>query len=341
LLSRTEHNSINMNSSHRFCVAPMLHCTDRHYRYLARLLTKHSKLYTEMITTGALIYGDRKCLLQLDSCEHPTALQLGGSNPTEMAQCAKYANEYGYNEININVGCPSNRVQAGKFGACLMLEPMIVADCINAMRAVTQIDITVKTRIGVDNHDSYELLNNFVDKIATAGCSTIIVHARKAHLSGLSPRQNRTVPPLRYEYVYMLKQDFPQLTFILNGGLKDKAEILKHLNELDGVMVGREAYDNPFFLSDIDEIIFNRNTKSPSRHEVLEQYKEYIQSQLEKDVPLKILAQHIFGIFNGLPGAKAWRRYLSDHIYSQDAGLEVIIQAAKHILEADSVALAS
>lgn len=319
----------------------MLRCTDRHYRYLARLLTKHSMLYTEMVTTSALIYGNHDRLLQLDSCEHPTALQLGGSSPTEMAQCAEYANVYGYDEININVGCPSDRVQAGKFGACLMLEPMIVANCIKAMQEVTQIDVTVKTRIGVDNHDSYELLNKFVEIIATAGCSTIIVHARKAYLSGLSPRQNRTVPPLRYEYVYKLKQDFPQLTFILNGGLKDKAEILKHLNELDGVMVGREAYDNTFFLSDIDEIIFNDNVKSPSRHEVLEQYKEYMQLQLGKDVPLKILAQHIFGLFNGLPGAKEWRRYLSDHICNQEAGLEVINQAAKHIFENYGVALAS
>ena len=327
--------------SHRFCIAPMLHCTDRHYRYLARLLTKHSRLYTEMITTGALIYGDQERWLRLNEDENPVALQLGGSDTADMAKCTELATEYGFDEVNINVGCPSDRVQAGKFGACLMKEPDIVANCIKAMKAVSGIQITVKTRIGVDDQDSYDFLKCFVETIATAGCQTIIVHARKAHLSGLSPRQNRTIPALRYEYVYHLKQDFPELRFVLNGGLKDKADVLQHINELDGVMLGREVYDNPFFLADIDELVFGEVKQTISKSEVLQQYKIYMQQQLDYGIALKTLAQHIFGLFNGMPGAKAWRRHLSDHIYAKDAGLEVIDQAYQSISELNSVVLAS
>jgi tRNA-dihydrouridine synthase A len=218
-----------MSESHKFSVAPMLHCTDRHFRFLARLLSKKCFLYTEMITTGALIYGDRERWLKLHDGENPVALQLGGSKPNEMAQCAELAEEYMFNEVNINVGCPSDRVQAGKFGACLMLEPEVVSSCIKAMQAASDIEITVKTRIGVDKQDSYEFLKQFVEKIASTDCKTFVIHARKAYLSGLSPRQNRTVPPLRYEYVYRLKQDFPELTVILNGGIKNTKEILDHL----------------------------------------------------------------------------------------------------------------
>ncbi|MGH1536829.1 MAG: tRNA dihydrouridine(20/20a) synthase DusA [Gammaproteobacteria bacterium] len=331
-----------MDYSHKFCVAPMLHCTDKHFRFLARLLSVHCYLYTEMITTGALKYGDRNRWLSLHENENPVALQLGGSNSNEMAKCAELAEEYKFNEVNINVGCPSDRVQAGKFGACLMLEPNIVSNCIKAMQqATSKVEITVKTRIGVDNQDSYEFLSKFVEKIAIAGCKTIIVHARKAHLSGLSPRQNRTIPPLHYEYVYRLKQDYPELSFILNGGLKDKGELLSHIKELDGVMVGREAYDNPYFLADIDELIFNTTTSSLSRFEVLDKYKSYMQKELDKGVPLKILAQHIFGLFNGLPGARAWRRYLSEHIYATDAGIEVVDEAVKAVSEFGQVAMAS
>lgn len=329
-----------MNNPHRFCVAPMLDCTDRHYRYLARLLTKRCMLYTEMITTGALVHGDRKRILKFDACEHPIALQLGGSNPSDMAKCAEYATEYNYDEVNINVGCPSGRVQAGKFGACLILEPTVVADCIRAMASATEIDVTVKTRIGVDDQDSYKYLYNFVEIIATAGCSTIIVHARKAYLSGLSPKQNRTIPPLRYDYVYRLKQDFPQLNIILNGGLVDMAEIQKHLNHLDGVMVGRKAYENPYFLVDIDTKVFNEPSKIVSRHDVLEKYKTYVHLQLEKGVPLKVLTRHIHGLFNGLPGAKTWRRHLSEHAYKKDAGLEIINNAADLVANMHEAALA-
>ena len=330
-----------MSESHKFSVAPMLHCTDRHFRFLARLLSKKCFLYTEMITTGALIYGDRERWLKLHDGENPVALQLGGSKPNEMAQCAELAEEYMFNEVNINVGCPSDRVQAGKFGACLMLEPEVVSSCIKAMQAASDIEVTVKTRIGVDKQDSYEFLKQFVEKIASTDCKTFVIHARKAYLSGLSPRQNRTVPPLHYEYVYRLKQDFPELTVILNGGIKNTKEILDHLKELDGVMVGREAYDNPYFLSDIDEMIFKTPTESLSRFKVLDQYKLYIQSELDKGVPMKVLAQHVFGLFNGLPGARSWRRYLSEHIYAKDAGLEVIDEAVKAVLEFEQVAIAS
>ncbi|MBT8112986.1 MAG: tRNA dihydrouridine(20/20a) synthase DusA [Gammaproteobacteria bacterium] len=330
-----------MSESHKFSVAPMLHCTDRHFRYLARLLSKKCFLYTEMITTGALIYGNRERWLRLHDDENPVAIQLGGSKPNEMAQCAELAEKYKFDEVNINVGCPSDRVQAGKFGACLMLEPEIVSSCIKAMKAASDIEVTVKTRIGVDDQDNYEFLKQFVEKIAAADCKTFVIHARKAHLSGLSPRQNRSIPPLRYEYVYRLKQDFPELTIILNGGIKDTKEILAHLKELDGVMVGREAYDNPYFLSEIDEIIFKTLTKSLSRFAVLDQYKLYMQSDLDNGVPLKVLAQHVFGLFYGLPGARSWRRYLSEHIYAKDAGLDVINDAVKAVSEFEQMAIAS
>ncbi len=330
-----------MTAPHKFSVAPMLHCTDSHFRYLARLMSKRCLLYTEMITTGALIYGDRDRWLSLHEEENPVALQLGGSDPSAMAKCANLADEYKFDELNINVGCPSDRVQAGKFGACLMLEPEVVSNCIKAMKAETDIEVTVKTRIGVDDQDSYEFLQQFVEEIASAGCKTIIVHARKAHLSGLSPRQNRNVPPLHYEYVYRLKQDYPELIFILNGGLKNKAEMLQHIQELDGIMVGREVYDNPYFLSDIDELIFNDSTLKLTRFDVLDKYLHYVQIQLDKGVPLKVMAQHIFGLFNGLPGARAWRRYLSENIYAKDAGVEVINEAVQSVAEFKQVAIAS
>ncbi|MEJ2115329.1 MAG: tRNA dihydrouridine(20/20a) synthase DusA [Gammaproteobacteria bacterium] len=330
-----------MNDSHKFCVAPMLHYTDRHFRYLARLLSKQCFLYTEMITTGALIYGDRDRWLSLHDGENPVALQLGGSNPSEMAKCAEFAEEYKFDEVNINVGCPSDRVQAGKFGACLMLEPEIVSNCIKSIKQASNIEVTVKSRIGVDDQDSYEFLQQFVEKIASSGCETIIVHARKAHLSGLSPRQNRTIPPLHYEYVYRLKQDFPELKLILNGGLKNKTEISTHAKELDGVMVGREVYDNPYFLADIDELIFNEPVNLLTRFEVLEMYKAYMQQELNRGVPLKILAQHIFGLFNGMPGARAWRRYLSENIYAADAGLEVVNEAMQSFSNFYQVAVAN
>jgi len=273
-----------MHNPHRFCIAPMLHCTDRHYRYLARLLSKHSFLYTEMITTGALIYGDRDRWLSLHKGENPVALQLGGSKPDEMAQCAELAEEYKFDEVNINVGCPSDRVQAGKFGACLMLEPDTVTQCIKTMQRAANIEITVKTRIGVDNQDDYAFFKNFVDQIVSADCKTIIVHARKAVLSGLSPRQNRSVPPLHYEYVYRLKEEYPELNIVINGGIKTKEEMNEHLQLVDGVMLGRETYDNPYMLSEMDEFIYGKKNKPMTRFEILGAYKNYMQSELDKGV---------------------------------------------------------
>ena len=309
----------------------MMQCTDRHFRFLARLLSKHSRLYTEMIAASALIHGDRKQLLEFNECEHPLALQLGGSSPAEMQRCVEYAAEYDYDEVNINAGCPSDRVQAGRFGACLMLEPATVADCIRAMKSAADIEVTVKTRIGVDDHDSYPDLSRFVDTVAEAGCTIFIIHARKAFLSGLSPKQNRTVPPLRYDYVYRLKQNFPDLKIVLNGGLADETKIMEHLQHVDGVMVGREAYENPYFLAGIDAMLFH--TENPSRYEALEMYKTYVQQQLEAGVPLAILARHLSGLFHSLPGAKAWRKHLNETSGKSNAGLEIISTAEQFVSE--------
>lgn len=314
---------------HRLCVAPMMNCTDRHYRYLARLLSKNSMLYTEMMAAGALVHGNHERLLEFDSSEHPLALQVGGSHVPDMQRCTEYAAELGYDEVNINVGCPSNRVQAGRFGACLMLEPQTVADCVRAMQTVAPIRISVKTRIGVDNHDRYQDLHHFVDTVAAAGCSIFIVHARKAFLSGLSPKQNRSVPPLRYEFVYRLKQDFPDLRIVLNGGLSDGEKILPHLEHVDGVMIGREAYENPYFLARLDAALFH--TRLPSRGEVLDAYKGYARRQLDVGVPLATLCRHLSGLFHSMPGARAWRRILSESTGKKDAGLEVICTAERFV----------
>ncbi len=328
-----------MYDSHRFCVAPMMDCTDRHYRYLARLMTKHSRLYTEMVTTGALLYGDHERYLNFNSCEHPIALQLGGNDASEMARCTEYAAKYAFDEVNINAGCPSDRVQAGKFGACLIREPKTVANCIKTMSKVADIEITVKTRIGVDELDSYENLSNFVKIIADAGCNTFIIHARKAYLLGLSPKQNRTVPPLRYEYVYQLKQEYPQLKLILNGGLDNLNEIHNHLVQLDGVMIGRKAYDDLYFLANVDTEIFGSEDKSISRYEILNKYLMYAQEQLSLGVPLSILMRPTFGLFNGISGAKAWRRFLSENIHKMNTDINVICQAASEMEQTRKISM--
>ena len=314
---------------HRLCVAPMMNCTDRHYRYLARLLTKNSMLYTEMMAASALVHGDHERLLEFNPSEHPVALQVGGSHAPDMQRCVEYAAERGYDEVNINAGCPSNRVQAGRFGACLMREPETVAGCIRAMKTAAPIEISVKARIGVDDHDRYPDLYRFVDTVAAAGCFIFIVHARKAFLSGLSPKQNRTVPPLRYEFVYRLKQDFPDLRIVLNGGLSDEAEILEHLEHVDGVMIGREAYENPHFLATMDAALFD--TQAPSRHEVLQAYKNYVRQQLRAGVPLTALSRHLCGLFHSMPGARAWRRVLSENSGKKDANLETICMAERFV----------
>lgn len=310
-------------------VAPMMDCTDRHYRYFARLLTRHSLLYTEMITSGAIIHGDREKLLGYDAFEHPLAIQLGGSNPCELAQAAKISEHYGYAQINLNVGCPSDRVQAGRFGACLMKEPQLVADCVSAMRAAVTIPVTVKTRIGVDEDDSYEQLMNFVKLVAQAGCRTFIIHARKAWLKGLSPRENREVPPLRYEVVYQLKRDFPSLEIVINGGIKTVADIHAHLECVDGAMIGREAYANPWLLTDFDKLITGECLQPPEIQSVIAAYLPYVAKQLAAGVRLRALTRHLMGLFRGQPRGKHWRRYLSENSGFDERGVDVIRAALR------------
>jgi len=313
----------------RFCVAPLLDLTTRHQRYFMRLISKHAVLYTEMITTGAIIYGDRDRYLQYNAEEHPIAIQLGGSEPKDMAACASLAEEYGYDEININVGCPSERVQKGAFGACLMLEPELIAECVGEMKAAaSDTPITVKNRIGVDDHDSYEALTRFVEIISLAGCSSFIIHARKALLKGLSPKQNREIPPLSYPTVYRLKKDFPHLEFIINGGIKTIEASQQHLEHVDGVMLGREAYHNPYAMIHVDKQLYQRKSSSAlSRQAIVEQFIEYTDKQLSKGVPLNHMTRHILGLFHGQPGAKAWRRHLSENSTKKGAGVEVLQQA--------------
>jgi tRNA-dihydrouridine synthase A len=315
----------------RFCVAPMMDWTDRHCRYLLRLIFPDALLYTEMVTADAIRHGDRDRLLGFSSFERPLALQVGGNDPANMAAAAEYGQRYGYDEININVGCPSDRVQSGAFGACLMAAQETVAKCVKAMRAAVNIPITVKTRIGIDAHDNYDFLKKFVDIIAAAGCATFIVHARKAWLQGLSPKENREIPPLQYERVYALKRDFPNLNIILNGGVTSVDAIRLHLNHVDGVMVGRQAYENPFALVEIRQSIFAR-PDLPSREQVVHDYMEYIERQLQQGVFLKHMTRHMLGLYQGMAGARAWRRHLSEYACRPGAGLEVVETALQQVM---------
>ncbi len=311
----------------RFCVAPMMTHTDRHFRYFLRLISRHTMLYTEMLTTGALIHGDSNHFLAYNKEEHPLAIQLGGSDPDDLAECAKLSEQAGYDEINLNVGCPSDRVQSGQFGACLMLNPQLVADCVSAMISNVQIPVTVKCRIGVDDRDSYEELLSFITTVKQAGCSTFILHARKACLDGLTPRQNREVPPLNYKRVYAIKQAFPELEIIINGGISNLAQSQELLKHVDGVMLGRAVCHNPFLLIDVDTHIFQQSVEVKTRYDILEHYMDYIKSQLSKDIYLKHMSRHILGLFNGRKGARAYRRYLSEEAYRPGAGIEVIKKA--------------
>jgi len=316
----------------RFCVAPMLDWTDRHERYLLRLLSKHAVLYTEMVTTGALIYGDKHRHLQFNAEEHPVALQLGGSEPKDMALSAKMAEDYGYDEVNINVGCPSDRVQQGAFGACLMAEAELVAENIVAMQKAVKIPVTVKNRIAIDDMPEYETLHNFLQVVSQAGCKTFIIHARKAWLKGLSPKQNRDVPPLNYQLVYQIKQEFPELEIIINGGIKTLEASEQHLKQVDGVMMGREVYHNPFIMNEVDKRLYSDKTaRNSSELEILNQYMDYMQKQLNQGLLLKHMSRHLLGLFTGKPGAKAWRRHISENAYKKGAGIEVIQQAANYI----------
>lgn len=316
----------------RFCVAPMLDWTDRHCRYFYRLMSEHALLYTEMVTTGALIHGDRHRFLQFDAREHPVAFQLGGSNPVDLALCAKMAEDYGYDEINLNVGCPSDRVQNGMFGACLMARPELVAECISAMRQAVSIPVTVKSRIGIDDKDSYEELTTFVDTIAKAGCETFIIHARKAWLQGLSPKENREIPPLRYDTVYQLKQDFPQLEIIINGGINTLDEAENMLETVDGVMLGREVYQRPFILNEVDNRFFHQPESVKTRQHIVEELIPYVQAQLEEGVRFNSISRHILGLFHGQKGAKGWRRYLSENATKAEACETVLFEALKFTL---------
>jgi len=304
-------------------VAPMMGWTDRHARYFLRLLSKHVLLYTEMVTTGALLQGDRDYHLRYHDNEHPLALQLGGSEPAALAACARIAEDYGYDEINLNVGCPSDRVQSGSFGACLMLEPDLVAECVAAMNQVVSIPVTVKCRTGVDKQEDYESLAQFIETVSQTGCSSFIVHARNAWLKGLSPKQNREIPPLKYDYVYQIKRDFPTFFIAINGGIKDLDVAARHLQFIDSVMIGREAYQRPYLLADIDRKFYGINEPPVRREQVVEQMVAYIQEQQMQGQNLHSITRHMLGLFSGCAGAKSWRRMISenDHLDNADASL--------------------
>ena len=292
-------------------VAPMMERTDRHCRYLLRLISPRTRLYTEMITAAALVQGGRLHLLEFHPSEHPVALQLGGSDPGELGRAAALGAAAGYDEINLNVGCPSSRVQSGRFGAALMAEPRRVADCLRAMLEAVDLPVTVKTRTGIDDLDSYEFLHGFVGAVADAGCRTVVIHARKAILSGLSPKQNRQVPPLDYDRVYRLKSDYPALRVILNGGLDSQAKVLEQFGRVDGVMLGRYAYGNPWVLAELDSRI-GRCRGVPCREDAVRKYIGYMGGELQRGTSLKAMTRHLVGLFAGRPGARAWRRFLSE-----------------------------
>ncbi len=322
---------MNTPLQRRFAVAPMLDWTDRHCRYLLRLISRHALLYTEMVTTGALLHGDAARHLGYDAAEHPVALQLGGSEPRALAGCARMGAEWGYDEINLNVGCPSDRVQNGRFGACLMAEPGLVAECVAAMAAAVEIPVTVKHRIGIDDLDSYDALARFVATVAGAGCRTFIVHARKAWLQGLSPKENREIPPLRYDLVYALKRDLPALEIIVNGGIASLEDAARHLERVDGVMVGRAAYHDPWLLAEVDRRFYGDGHAVPTPHGVVEAYLPYVERQLAAGVPLTRMTRHLLGLFAGRPGARRWRRVLSEGAHRPGAGSDLIRAALREV----------
>ena len=313
--------------NHRFSIAPMMDWSDHNCRYFWRLLTKQALLYTEMVTTGALIHGDRKRFLHFNREEHPVALQLGGSDPKDLARCARWAQEWGYDEVNINCGCPSDRVQSGMFGACLMGKPNLVADCVKAMMDSCDIPVTVKHRIGIDHMESYEQLLAFIEPVAVAGCSVFIVHARKAWLQGLSPKENREIPPLNYPWVYQLKKDFPHLTIVVNGGIQTIEECQDHLEHVDGVMLGREAYQNPWMLAQVDEALFGMDSPLKSRDDVIAELLPFAEQHLAQGGQLNHITRHILGLYQGIPGARKFRRHLSENAYKKEAGIRILAEA--------------
>ncbi len=318
-------------SERKLCLAPMMDYTDRHDRYLLRLISKKMWLFTEMITSNTLLNADPARFLRHHEQEHPVAIQLGGSSPVDLATCTKMSEQAGFDEVNLNVGCPSDRVKSGRFGASLMAEPALVAQCIEAMQAAVKIPVTVKCRIGIDDLDQYEDLKNFVTIVSNSGCKILYVHARKAWLQGLSPKQNRDVPPLNYDAVYRLKQEFPQLEIIINGGIKTLSDSILHLKQVDGCMVGREAYANPYMLSEVDRDLYGMNTVIPTRMEILQQYVGYVEAEMAAGTRLTQMSRHALGLFQGIPGAKGWRRHISENAHKPDSGPQLLIDAAQFI----------
>lgn len=312
---------------HRFSVAPMMDWTDRYDRFFLRLISRHALLYTEMVTSGAVLHGDRDRLLGFEPEQHPVALQLGGSEPQGLAEAARIGEGFGYDEINLNVGCPSDRVQSGRFGACLMAEPDTVAQCISAMQDAVSVPVTVKCRIGIDDQDEEAALDNFIGKVCATGCSTFIIHARKAWLDGLSPKQNRDIPPLNYERVYRLKQGHGDLTIVINGGIGDLEQADAHLRRVDGVMLGRAAYQNPYLLAEVDRRYFDAASPVPARHEIVERLLPYVDRKLAEGVRLNQITRHILGLYQGVPGAKQWRRHLSQNAHLPGADTSVVREA--------------
>ena len=329
-----------MNINRILSIAPMMDWSDHHCRFFWRLLTRQALLYTEMVTTGALIHGDRERFLHFNPEEHPVALQLGGSEPADLARCAKWAQQWGYDEVNLNCGCPSDRVQSGMFGACLMAKPQLVADGVRAMKDACTIAVTVKHRIGIDHMESFQELLDFVGPIADAGCEVFIVHARKAWLQGLCPKENREIPPLNYPWVYRLKTELPQLTFVLNGGIQTVEECQHHLQYVDGVMIGREAYQNPWMLAEMDKALFNMDKPVQSRDDVIEALLPYVAQQLTRGAQLNHITRHVLGLYQGVPGARKFRRHLSENAYKKTAGLEVLTEAFRQVAQTSSQARA-
>jgi tRNA-dihydrouridine synthase A len=315
----------------RLSIAPMMDWTDRHERYFLRLIAGRALLYTEMIPTGAIVRGDAARFLRFDPAEHPVALQLGGADPDDLARAAALGAAQRYDEINLNVGCPSDRVQNARFGACLMAEPELVAACVRAMAAEVEVPVTVKTRIGIDDRDDYEFLRHLVEAVAGAGCRTLILHARKAWLSGLSPRQNREIPPLRYEIVHRVKADFPEIEIIANGGIRTLDQALEQVGKVDGVMIGRESYHNPYVLAEWEQALLGVCKPAPSRTGIVERLLPYVERELAAGTALHAITRHILGLFNGLPGARAWRRHLSEGAHRPGAGTEVVVTALDHV----------
>jgi tRNA-dihydrouridine synthase A len=322
---------IKQEPDRRLSIAPMMDWTDRHCRYFLRLIATRALLYTEMIPTGAILRGDGARFLRFDPAEHPVGLQLGGCEPGELARAAELGEAFGYDEINLNVGCPSDRVQSARFGACLMADPELVARCVGAMRAAVGVPVTVKTRIGIDERDDYEFLCRFVAAVAGAGCGTVVLHARKAWLSGLSPKENREIPPLRYDLVHRVKADFPALEVIANGGIRTLEQVRDQLARVDGVMLGRQAYHDPYCLAEWQRALLGAAEPVPTRREIVERLLPYVERELQGGTPLNAITRHILGLFQGLPGARAWRRELSQAAHRKGAGPEVIRDAAARI----------